>query len=580
VRDSKSDLILKEFLRMKFLRSLVLSFFALNQLPSVMAETFSFCRENVLGTSFELRLEADPPTTIEAAAELETSVLQEIDRLGAILSTYSKDSEISKFLSQASGMVPVSEDLYAVLAACDHWETTSSGAFSARVECLSEAWVKAAAAQREPSADETANALQLAKSPAWKLGSAGNAERLGAAPVTVSALAKGYIIAAAGKVAYQPQQGIHGVVLNIGGDLQAWGTEQQVNIAHPQQDAENAPPLVQIVLQDQALATSGNYRRGTNVSGKHHSHILDPRTGSPADLVLSASVIAPDAATADALATICSVLAPTESLRLIESQPAVACYLVTASAQFQSARWPIAMANGGWSHVDTPAADVLVTERTWTNSEGKTMIASLISATTENAKFKLKTGAVSELPLTKLSEADQQLIQTALAAAAAGWSKTHELNVNYEINPPEGKGKWHRPYIAIWIEDKDGAPIRTLTLLMQPGGKGMKYLPDLKRWVKSDKARKETNPTDLVPTISSATRNAGNYSAVWDGLNNAQEPVTAGTYTLYIEAAREHGTYQLIKKEITVGGNAFEEKLSGNEEIKTATVEYRKKVVK
>ena len=105
-------------------------------------------------------------------------------------------------------------------------------------------------------------------------------------------------------------------------------------------------------------------------------------------------------------------------------------------------------------------------------------------------------------------------------------------------------------------------------------------MQDLKRWTRSDKLRKVAEGTELAPTISSATRNPGAYSAIWDGLDNAKAPVKAGTYTLYIEAAREHGTYQLMKKEITVGGSAFNEKLPNNEEIKAANVEYRQKPAK
>ena len=54
-------------------------------------------------------------------------------------------------------------------------------------------------------------------------------------------------------------------------------------------------------------------------------------------------------------------------------------------------------------------------------------------------------------------------------------------------------------------------------------------------------------------------------------------PVEGGQYTIYIEAAREHGTYQSIRKPITVANKPFTEQLKGNVEIKSASVAYRRR---
>jgi thiamine biosynthesis lipoprotein len=58
------------------------------------------------------------------------------------------------------------------------------------------------------------------------------------------------------------------------------------------------------------------------------SHIVDPRTGQPTERIASASVFAPDCATADALSTAFSVLTPRESVALADSLPDVGCLLV------------------------------------------------------------------------------------------------------------------------------------------------------------------------------------------------------------------------------------------------------------
>ena len=61
--------------------------------------------------------------------------------------------------------------------------------------------------------------------------------------------------------------------------------------------------LAEIILRDQALATSGSAKQFFRYKGRRYSHILDPRSGQPAQGVLSSTVIAPTAAAADALST-------------------------------------------------------------------------------------------------------------------------------------------------------------------------------------------------------------------------------------------------------------------------------------
>lgn len=414
------------------------------------AETFSFHHENVLGTSMELRVS----TGSEASArKAETLVLAEIDRLTAVLSTWSETSEISRWL--ASGKTnTLSIDLAAVLKECDHWAANSHGAFSIHVK-------------PDPKA------------------------------VTVDALAKGYII---DKAIEKAAGEVKSISLNIGGDLRTTGTET-ISIADPRNDAENAAPLSTLTLRGQALATSGNYRRG--------NHIIDPRIGKPVDHIAGATVAAPDATTADALATIFNVLQPAESLAMADSLPGVSCLIVSREGKvFRSREW-------------LDAAPTL----------------------------------------------------TLTAADAPG----HEMTIDFELNKPEAE-RYLRPYVAIWIEDKDDYPVRTLSLWILKGEKGLRWLPDLKRWSRSDKTRRLADTTDIVPLITSATRNPGKYSVTWDGLDDNKKPLPAGEYTLYIEAAREKGTYQIIKHAFKVG-EPFKKDLGGNIEIKAASVDYHQKAV-
>lgn len=82
---------------------------------------------------------------------------------------------------------------------------------------------------------------------------------------------------------------------------------------------DNAPPLLTFDLCDAAVATSGSARRGFSVGEEWISHVLDPRTGQPAGSSASVTVVAADATTADAVATIVSVMDVAEGLAFVDS---------------------------------------------------------------------------------------------------------------------------------------------------------------------------------------------------------------------------------------------------------------------
>ena len=132
--------------------------------------------------------------------------------------------------------------------------------------------------------------------------------------------------------------------------------------------------------------------------------------------------------------------------------------------------------------------------------------------------------------------------------------------------------------MAIWVENKEGFPIRNLTLWVSMGGAGpFQWLPDLKRWYRADQARKQVEKKDLIFTTARPTRPPGKYKVIWDGKDDHGKPVASGEYTILIDAAREHGTYQNIRKLVTLGEQPFTEQLKGNVEIKSAAIEYRRK---
>jgi len=162
----------------------------------------------------------------------------------------------------------------------------------------------------------------------------------------------------------------------------------------------------------------------------------------------------------------------------------------------------------------------------------------------------------------------------ATAAKPVLWEDPWELEVQFEIaehNDPRP----HRPYVAVWVEDKDGVPVKTLTLWVQNSGRGPRWIPDLRRWIRGERLRQLADGGDLVATISAATRMPGAYKLSWNGRDDQNQKARQGSYSLFIEAAREHGTYQLIRKDLTLGRQPLRGDLGGNVEIKSASFAYR-----
>jgi len=498
------------------------------------SEPYVFSHESVMGTSLELRVWVDSGGDARAA---EARALGEIDRLSSILSGYDANSEFSRWRRATGRAQAISAPLRDVLDAADDWRERSAGAFDPRVEILSKLWAEAAANRREPSAEAVRQARKLMSRPAWRLDAAASvAEPLSECPISLNAIAKGYIVERACEAAMRRGSGVRGVAINAGGDLRAVGaTDGAVGVVDPLADSESSPPRTVIEIRDRAVASSGRSQRGFSSNGRWYSHIFDPRTGAPVEAVAGATVVAPRSADADALATSCNVLSPEESLRLVDATPDAACLIVLADGRaVRSARW------ASYEHTAYARAD-----------------ASVVQEPKPDAGTPAEAGK----------------------APAEAWNPEFELAVDFEINNPSDAGtRYRRPYVAIWVEDKEGRPVRNLILWLSQGGAGpFQWVPDLKRWYRADQIRKQTDKREMIFLKSRATRAPGKYKVVWDGKDDRGKLAPRGEFTITIEAAREHGTYQSIRKDVTLADEPFTEELKGNVEIKAATVAYRRK---
>ena len=148
-----------------------------------------------------------------------------------------------------------------------------------------------------------------------------------------NAIAQGYSVDVMAD--YLKSLGIGNFLVDIGGEVYASGTKPgnlywQVGIERPKDNEAYGESLSAIVsLRDKGMATSGNYRKFYVKNGIRYSHTIDPHTGRPAKRkILSATIIAKDAAHADAYATACMVMGIEKSKIFLKAHPEMDAFLI------------------------------------------------------------------------------------------------------------------------------------------------------------------------------------------------------------------------------------------------------------
>ncbi|MBU1309545.1 MAG: DUF2271 domain-containing protein [Gammaproteobacteria bacterium] len=126
--------------------------------------------------------------------------------------------------------------------------------------------------------------------------------------------------------------------------------------------------------------------------------------------------------------------------------------------------------------------------------------------------------------------------------------------------------QYHRPYVAVWVEDAQQQPVKLIALWVEKPD----WLKDLRRfWRKIGRSN-----TTLVDAVSGATQKPGNYTLQWDGKDDTGATLSTGRYTLFVEAAREQGGRSLVKHEfdLPAQGAVIEMAAEGELGAVTATI--------
>ncbi|QDT05728.1 hypothetical protein K227x_41310 [Rubripirellula lacrimiformis] len=168
------------------------------------------------------------------------------------------------------------------------------------------------------------------------------------------------------------------------------------------------------------------------------------------------------------------------------------------------------------------------------------------------------------------------LLVIGVGTVGAGQPDAAKLEVSLEI-PRLSVSEYHRPYIAVWIQDKDRNVVANLAAWYQltgsREGEGTKWLPDLRQWW-----RRSGRSLELpVDGVSGATRPVGKHVLKFADDDKRLTQLKPGKYELYVEAAREVGGRELVHIEFTwPTEQPFFETATGDSELGEVSLAIRK----
>ena len=235
----------------------------------------------------------------EAAVD---AAVAEIFRLDALLSVGMASSEVTQINANGGGQV--SEDTAALVRAALETYASTDGAFDFTIYPLMRLWGFTTGEYHVPTAAELEEVLPLVDASLVRF-DGGTLTLSDGQQIDFGGIAKGY--ASARTMEIFREYGVTSGMVSLGGNIQVLGKKPdgspwRIGVQNP--SASQGTPLAVVEVEDRAVVTSGGYERYFEKDGRTYIHILDPRTGYPAEPdLLSVTVVSGDGTLADALST-------------------------------------------------------------------------------------------------------------------------------------------------------------------------------------------------------------------------------------------------------------------------------------
>ncbi len=267
----------------------------------------------LMGTVVEIQiLEGDGqnyPLAFEKAFD-------EIRRIDSLFSDYKDSSSISLINRLDSGKVVVSKEVTSLIKRALKISAETNGAFDVTVGGLVKLWGFKDETYHVPMKDSILMVMNNIGYSNIEVVDDSTIIKKKNSQLDLSGIAKGYAV----DMAYLVLKGlgIKSFLINAGGEIRGMGEDWKTGV----QDPFSEQGIVEIIVPgDKAVATSGNYQNYFEVDKIRYCHLFDPKTGFPADKVVSVTVISDDVTLADALATAFFVVGIEKSKELLKKFP-------------------------------------------------------------------------------------------------------------------------------------------------------------------------------------------------------------------------------------------------------------------
>ena len=281
-----------------------------------------------MGSRFDITVVAADSS--EADKDIEMAI-GEINRIEKVISSWDPKSQTSE-INRNAGIKPVkvSPELFSLIERAKGISRLTDGAFDISYASMDKIWKFDGSMTKMPSEEEITasvskvgyqniildkeNSTVFLKLPGMKIG--------------FGAIGKGY--AADKAKALLMEKGVSAGIINASGDMNTWGKQPggkdwEVAITNPMNKNK---AFALLPLKQGAVVTSGDYEKFVTFNGVRYAHIINPKTGYPSTGIISATVFAPKAELADALATSVFVMGKDVGINRIDQLPQIECIII------------------------------------------------------------------------------------------------------------------------------------------------------------------------------------------------------------------------------------------------------------
>ncbi len=282
----------------------------------------------LMGSRFEVIVVAQD--SVEAEADIDLAVA-EISRIEKLISSWDPNSQTSE-VNRNAGIkpVPVAQELFDLIKRAKVISELTDGAFDISYASMDALWKFDGSMTSMPDSTTVKASVQKVGYENIILNQSDHSVflKLPGMKIGFGAIGKGYAADKAKELLME--KAVVAGIINASGDMSTWGKQPdgstwKVAITNPM-NKNNAFALLPI--EEGAVVTSGNYEKFVTLNGTRYSHIIDPRTGYPSTGIISATVFAPKAELADALATSVFVMGKETGIDRINQLPNIECILI------------------------------------------------------------------------------------------------------------------------------------------------------------------------------------------------------------------------------------------------------------